>query len=291
MIVTVLCQYDYAGMAERLARILRTSGVDAIAIAEKAHSVYNIELAKSINKLGGVYVKARLRKSNIIHFMTDTLYTTKWGGFDIRGKKRVYTFIGSVFRRGREECVSLARYPVNAYKADYLSAGSPELCYNKNIHLMEAAWDNFDYKYTKRDFTVSHIPSSPITKGSDIINQGMQMAGVTAVYVAKVPNNQALEIKGRSSIYIDQMLLPVYGHAAIEAMSMGVPVINWDEGLYPYETPIIKPKTKTAESVSEAIKQNMEWERLEELSVKTFEYVKRVHGGMGKRWIEIYKNL
>ena len=291
MVVTVLCQRDYAGMSERLARILRTLGVDAIAIAEKTQSKFGLTLARDIKTIGKKNVRKRLAKTNIVHFMTDTLYADTWGGFDIRGKKRVYTFIGSGFRRGREKCVSHAWHPVEKYKADFLSAGSPELCYNKDIHLMEAAWDSFEYKYKEGEFIVSHIPSSATKKGSDIVGKGMALSGATIIYNSNITNESALEIKSRSSIYIDQMLLPVYGHAAIEAMSMGVPVINWDEGLYPYETPIIKPVQKTDSAVASAIRNHADSAKLKKLSLESFEYVKRVHGGMGQRWINIYKQL
>ena len=100
-----------------------------------------------------------------------------------------------------------------------------------------------------------------------------------------------MRLKSNCSLYIDQMLLPVYGNAAVEAMAMGIPVMNWDENYYPYKTPVVKPLDRSPEMVALEIEKWLDWDRLEKLSRETFEYAREVHGGVGKRWVKKYQEL
>jgi len=298
MIVTLLTKVDYAGSGYKIAELLRREGVDAQIIAAttgRGNRKYKIKAAKPINAYGKAAVKKRIGASKIIHFKGDFLYNNTWEGFSLAGKKRIYSFAGTYFRRLREKAVCMAVHPVKKYKADYFSAFSPELLYRPYIKLMEFPCLETNYRWEKQDkFTIVHIPSSPERKGSDIVKEAFKMINrndVRMIYSTRITNLKAMDIKKTASIYIDQMLLPVYGNAAVEAMSMGIPVLNWDEGLYPYDTPVIKPKERTAKGIADALNEWLDWKRLEELSKKTIAYCQLRHCTVGKRWAEIYKTL
>lgn len=295
MKITILSKIDFAGSGLKLCKLIQREGVDCEILTVKQgtdNSKWNIETPKKKNR---AYIQRRIRESSIIHFKGDWNYTNTWEGFVLPNVKRVQTFSGSFFRRGREACVSMPLAEVSAYKANFLSAFTPELCYNESIKLMELPCLDFKYQFKKKNkFTVLHIPSTPEKKGSDIVQEAFSLINrkdVELIYCTNIPHNQVMELKKNCSLYVDQMLLPVYGNAAVEAMSFGIPVMNWDEGFYPYATPVVKPKERTARAIAEEIEKYLDWEVLENLSVSTFEYAQKIHGDVGKRWVNIYKKL
>ena len=213
-------------------------------------------------------------------------------------RKIVYTLCGSFFRRREGKyprVLAIAKYPLSAYKGDLLTAFTPELLYLPKMVLTPFPWNVFTYRFKKGSkFVITHIPSTPVKKGTDVIMAGIKLLKRSDVIIKHISNTSyknSLEAKANSHIYIDQFMLPVYGNSAVEAMSYGIPTMNWDECLYPYETPIIKAKTRTPQGVADALNYWCDWGRLQELSEQTFEYCKEVHGGVGKQFIKLYKDV
>lgn len=298
MVVTILSHHDCAGSARRLAESVAVLGVDIESIGMRkgnTNKKFGIPDSRSIKGLGESYVKERIQRSDIIHIKGDYLYNGTWHGFDISGKKRVQTFTGSRFRRGRENVVSLAKHPIKDYKADIFTAFTPELCYTKDIRLLEFAYPNFEYKWKRQEkFHIVHIPSSKMTKGTEVILEALSLVNredVKITLLTGVNYQEMLRLKSEASIYIDQMILPVYGNAAVESMAMGIPTMNWDENCYPYPTPIMKPFDRTPQMIALEIEKWLNWDRLEKLSKETFEYTQKVHGEVGQKLLKIYQEL
>jgi len=298
MTITILSHHDCAGSAKRLVESVSVLGVDIESIASRKGNTnrkFDIPDSNSVKQLGKDYVASRIERSDIIHIKGDYLYGDDWHGFDISGKKRIQTFTGSRFRRGREPIVSLEKHPIEDYQADVFTAFTPELCYTPKIHLMEFPWNHFEYRWRKGErFKVLHIPSSKKTKGSDIIEDSFRLLDredVDFMSVTGVGNAEVMRLKSECHLYIDQMILPVYGNAAVEAMSMGIPVMNWGEHLYPYLTPVISPIVKSPKFIALELDKWLDWDRLEKASKNTFEYCKEVHGGVGEKWVKIYREL
>ena len=297
MTVTILSKADYAGSGYKLCQLLRKEGLDVDVVSYRrgtGNRRFNIKEPPTVLEYGKSKLKDRLFISDIVHFKGDWLVGDKWYGFSLPSK-RVYTFSGCSFRRDLEDIVSKPRHDVSAYKANYLSTFTPEMCYNKDIHLMEFPCLDFNYTFQKQSkFKILHIPSNTERKGSNLIMEALKRikrGDVEITYLSNVKRSEVLRMKQQASIYIDQMVLPVYGNAAVESMSFGIPTMNWDNNHYPYPTPIIKPKERTVESIQEAIENHLDWQILEKLSVSTFEYVRRIHGEVGKRWLNVYRNL
>jgi hypothetical protein len=145
----------------------------------------------------------------------------------------------------------------------------------------------------KEKFKVVHIPSDPNKKGTQMIIDAMKLLNrddVEFVCVQGLSHFESVALKATASLYIDQMLLNVYGNSAIEAMSYGIPVMTWDTGLYG-DIPLISPKEQTAESIAERLNEVLKWHVLEDHSKKTFDYVQQIHGEVGKYWTLKYKEL
>ena len=99
--------------------------------------------------------------------------------------------------------------------------------------------------------------------------------------------------KSESHLYLDQFVLPVYGKASIEAMALGVPVITWldDYKYYDKSIPVQTPTGLTAEALAVKIDELLDWDKLQELSDRSFEYVQAVHDKVGERWVEVFNKL
>ena len=303
--VTVLSKIDFAGSGMRIAEsVMYASGggidIEPITYLDGVgNEKWGIETGPSVEMLGRKVVEQRLQDSDIIHFKGDWPHNGSFEGIPLpKGKRIVQTFCGSIFRRKKEglpDSVAWEQYPLYMYRGDYLSAFTPEMLYHKKIHLMPFPWFYYDYRFKKgKKFRIMHIPSTPEKKGTDIILKGVKLLNrkdIELVAVKDLAHAQVMELKGSAHIYIDQMVLPVYGNSAVEAMSMGIPVLSWDEGLYPDETPIIKPENKSPEAIAMALDRHLRWDKLNELSQETFKYCQNVHGTMGKKWGEVYKKL
>jgi len=302
MIVTIVSKYDYAGSGKRIVDAVKKSdnSIDIVSFVEhegQGSEVIRLETGQSILNYGEKKFIERLKASDIIHFKGDWYYGNQYKGLELRQKKIIYTFGGSMFRRKTKDYypneICRGNSSSDLYTANLLSALTPDLCYNERIVLAPHAYNDFDYQFKKSDkIRVMHIPSSPFKKGSDIIYEALsQFDDIDLVFESNISHARSLELKKSCHLYIDQMIVPVYGNAAIEAMAFGIPVLNWDENLYPFKTPIIKPKTRDMQGVYDAVNKVLDWKILEDLSFKTFEYANNIHGKMGERWVKIYKEL
>ncbi len=293
--VTVLSKVDFAGSGYRIVQAVREASggdIDIEAITEQegqGSPHFSIPTGPCILRVGQGVVQARIKDSDIIIMKGDWLHKDDWCGFDIRGKKKIYYFSGSFFRRGGHKSVSMGKVPVDRYEADFRAATTPDLCYAEDIHLMEFPWYKFDYRW-KPGKRIVHIPSDTNKKGTEAIVEAMKLLPeLEFVCESGISHKEAMELKSTATIYIDQMILPVYGNAAVEAMGMGIPVLSWDEGLYPYETPIIKPKSQEPEDIAEVIMNAMQ--DIKMISEATFEFAKLRHGTVGEKWIHVFNEM
>ena len=310
MKVTILSKVDFAGTGYRIAQAVRQAShnridIEAITRGEGVGK-FDIKTGPSYMRIGPDVVAERIDSSDIILFSGDWAYTDNWEGIKLPDDRvKIYYYIGSFFRRGREKEVSFALHKLEDYVAHYHAAGSPDLLYSDQIRLVEIPWMDFDYKWKrprkglfgkKPMFNIMHIPSDPLKKGTDVVNEAMEEVmlwrdDVNFICVTDISHKEMMKLKQSAHLYIDQMLLPVYGTAAVEAMSMGIPVVNWCEDLYPYDTPIISPKRRTAESLASTINKVLDWDVLQTHSRLSYEYVQRVHGTIGHKWIDIFKKM
>ena len=295
LMVTVLSQVDFAGSGYRIANAVRAAskgGIDIEAITYnegQGSDKIRIKTGPGVLRLGTEVTRARIQDSDILLLKGDWLHEDEWCGFDIKGKKKIYYFSGSFFRRGADERVSHGKTPVEKYKADFRAATTPDLCYQDDIHLVEFPWYDFQYRW-KPGKRIVHIPSDKNKKGTQEIIEAMKLLPeYEFICETGLSHEACMELKSTATLYIDQMVLPVYGNAAVEAMAMGIPVLSWDDGLYPYETPIIKPRSKSPEDIAEVILNAMQ--DIEVISQATYDYAKLRHGTVGEKWIHIFNEL
>lgn len=294
--VTMLSIEDYAGSGFRMLQAIRNADplidIEQIVVNKSA---FGTVCGMTVNEIGAKAVQSRLDTSDIIHFKGDWCYKDDFAGFKLPEKaKKIYSVAGSFFRRGAHPAVSFGETPLEDYKADLLTVLSPDLLYADNWEFVPVAWNTFDYKWKQGEkFRVVHMPSDPNKKGTQMIIDAFNLLNrddVEFIPVTGLSHHESLELKKTAHLYIDQMLLNVYGNSAIEAMSYGVPVMTWDTGLYG-EVPLISPKEQTPESIAERLNEVLKWHVLEDYSKKGFQYVQQIHGQVGKYWSKKYNEL
>ena len=301
-IVTVLSFQDFAGVGQEVVRAVRkydkgrTIDIEEMVIYRTA---FGIQSGVQIADLGDAVVQERLDVSDIIFFSGDWVYNADWHGYKLPATaKRIYWTVGSIFRRGGNNATELQTHPLDAYVADYKAVGTPDLLYNDDWHYIPTGFSFFEKVWKRgKKFIISHIPSDKGKKGSDIVEKAMNviLAKRKDVEFVNVQGNhlQTLAKKSESHLYLDQFVLPVYGKASIEAMALGVPVITWldDYKYYDKSIPVQTPTGLTAEALAVKIDELLDWDKLQELSDRSFEYVQAVHDKVGERWVEVFNKL
>jgi glycosyltransferase involved in cell wall biosynthesis len=302
IVVTQLAVEDFAGSGFQIVQAVRNAepkGVDIEQIVLNK-SAFGIPCGPTMYDAGLQTVQDRLNRSDIIHFKGDFAHNRTWGWLALpENAKRIYTVGGSFFRRHGDARISQPKHGLNEYVADYKTALSPDLIYEDGWHWTPHPYNVFKKTWKRGDvFRITHFPSDPVKKNTALILAAFEIVknkrkDVELISMTGKKHHEVIKAKAESHIYCDQFLCDFYANAAIEALAFGVPVLTWLDGYkyYPDGCPVQTPDELTAESIAAKIIEMCDWDRLEELSKKSFEYAQNVHGTMGKKWVEIYKQL
>lgn len=116
----------------------------------------------------------------------------------------------------------------------------------------------FSVKYpcqTVKRITIVHSPSAKIAKGTNYIMPVLERlkAELDVEYriIHNMPRAEALKVVEQADIFIDQIILGMYGMAALEAMSMGKPVVAFlmdklfENNGFPEGIPIVNANANT----------------------------------------------
>ncbi len=135
--------------------------------------------------------------------------------------------------------------------------------YYKHVHVLPIAFDvrSVSPVYPSRKETtplVIHAPTNPLFKGTAHVEaaiERLQREGVPFRYrrIEKISNAEALKLYREADVVIDQILCGSYGLLAVEAMSMGKPVIGYVredlKGTFPEPPPILSANPDTVYDV------------------------------------------
>ena len=113
---------------------------------------------------------------------------------------------------------------------------------------------------------IVHAPSNPIIKGTQYILEAIEHLkekyDFDFILVEGMKQEEAFEVYKKADIIIDQLIIGTYGVFAIEAMSMGKPVITYlsDDMVdqFPTDLPIENANIENIESVIEGLLLNPE---------------------------------
>lgn len=105
------------------------------------------------------------------------------------------------------------------------------------------------------EFTVAHAPTNRAYKNTPDVIKACKELNVRLLLIERTPWKECVRLKGQAHVLIDQFRLG-YGNNAVEAWSMGMPVISdADEEHLPLfeqlfgELPFYRPKYKLADAI------------------------------------------
>ncbi|HBJ2620838.1 TPA: glycosyltransferase [Clostridium botulinum] len=175
--------------------------------------------------------------------------------------------------------------------------------YHSNIYYTRVAIDLNKYKYIEKvenkKMLIVHAPTSAEVKGTKYILKAIEDLKEKYDFdfklVQGMTHEEAKKIYEEADLIIDQVLCGGYGVFAVEAMSMGKPVICWISDFmkekYPEELPII---SANPENIKEKIEYSIKnKDMLSDIGKKGRKYVEKYHDKeiISKNILEIYKKL
>lgn len=214
---------------------------------------------------------------------------------------RIVSVSGSVFRN--------KWHPVEEYiKPTQLRTSlNPDMNYPelKGVYT-QFSYDTKKFKNTwteNETLLIGHSPSDMSKKGTKYLIEAvseLQRRGIKVDIdiMTNIPHEEVMKRKAECSIFFDQAVVGSYGNSAVEAMSMGIPVMTYlpeksirqSNGKL-VNSPVINCGSST-EGMIGAILEVLKTD-LSELSIKTKEWVDNHHSyeTTGEMWGNIYASL
>lgn len=228
---------------------------------------------KSIAEKSNKYVQVKCEDENLIK--NNIKYISKYIDTCIVADVELYQYVAPYFKN-----------------VEFLSAGII-------LDMENNKCNEVTIKEKKDEIVIVHAPTSKAIKGSEYIIKAIgnlkNKYDIDFKLVENLSNREAKEVYKTADIIVDQILGGTYGIFAIEAMSIGKPVITYiadayREG-YSDELPIISANPDNIEKVLEELINNMEYTRL--VGEKGIEYVKKYHDAsvIADKLIEIYNRI
>ena len=134
-------------------------------------------------------------------------------------KPVVITHHGTKFRKAPQAYIKGARQ-----MGRLITVATPDLTGFGPPLMPDCRPDLSQYRNLGNEFTVVHAPTKRDVKGTKRVIAACKKAGVKLDLIENMPWKECVERKGRGHLLIDQFELG-YGCNAIEAWSMGIPVI------------------------------------------------------------------
>ena len=172
----------------------------------------------------------------------------------------------------------------------------------KKIYLIPQAINTDLYipkpQQKKKRFLIVHAPTSPEIKGTQYIIKAIDTLKLNYQLdfklVQGISHSEAMKIYQQADLIIDQIMLGSYGLFALEAMSMGKPVICWLTDFmlskYPADLPLISANPDNIRDVLENILKNRDM--LIPLGQRGRDYVVKYHDyrAVAKKLLSLYQS-
>lgn len=303
----MLSTKDFAGSGNHFCKAIQRNSDINIRLVIVEENDYHYDYDYSLQYCAKRFIQQIVNKADLIHFKGDELPEKRWNGINIPNVPILITVGGSGFRRHAEmKEINLAWHPVSEYvkRTLWRSALTPDLNYDdfKAVYLPQVI-DIKEYLWQEKEIPViMHSPSHRKKKGTDdyIIPalEILKQRGVKFEFkiIEGVSNKECIELKKSASLFIDQVSgTGFYGISSLEAMQYGIPVVNYiskeafqqSNGLLE-DCPIINVDMNIndiADKIEHALSD------LKSLSIKTYDYCKRVHSYESNKLHEIYKKI
>lgn len=305
MRIVILAKVDCAGSGQRYAEALRHAGHHAVMCAE-ARSTYGYALDQRMDNLHAVRkVQELIDAADVVHFKGDHL-PSQYVNLHTQHKPRVITAGGSGFRRkvpGLPATACHRWHALDAYAAEChaLGAITPDLLYLPGMRWVPHATPIRNaWRPPVGEVVIGHSPSSRRAKGTDaVVIPAVEMLramghNVRLLLIEGKSNRECLIMKAQCHLFFDQALIPAYGLSGVEAMAMGIPVVNRMAGVLvqdrePFVDPVVAFAEPTPMAAAGSIAAALQ--RLPELHAHTLQWVREVHAypAVAEQLVGLYK--
>jgi hypothetical protein len=311
MRIAIIAKADYAGSGQRFAEALRSQGHHAT-LCTWQRNVYGYPVDMLADVRHPAPVQALIDAADVVHLKGDHL-PSDYQELRMAHKPVVITAGGSGFRRGRDNMERMPWeqqwHPLEEYRRQAQAVGvlTPDLLYPE----LPATWTPHATAITNTwqapvgTIIIGHSPSNAAVKGTDrIVLPAVRMLqamghDVELKLIRGVSNLECLAQKAKCHIFVDQCIIPAYGLSGVEAMSMGIPLVQRlpppTERRHPYlqhACPVVAFEQPTPESLYEALAPVLRDRRtLLALHRRTLRYCKQVHGyaAVASALVELYQ--
>lgn len=208
-------------------------------------------------------------------------------------KMNPYLSIAKDYKKLSNENYKKNRMKILSKYIDNCIVGDTELNeyvkdYYKNVYILRISRELNLYPYSSQQSNNSkpiivHAPTNTAIKGTKYIVKAIEELSHKYAFqftlVQNMSHEEARKIYQKADIVIDQIILGSYGGVAVEAMSMGKPVISWISDFmrerYPNELPIISANPNNIKEKIEILLSDKDL-RIE-LGKQGREYVEKYH--------------
>lgn len=313
---------DIGGQANRYARALRLKGIQSESwFYDRTIKTEPFDRALDFSKYG--LLSGRVRKArylfevllnfDVLHIHKGYSMFNSAKDLDIArrlGKKVIIHYRGSEIRKDMK-AVTLAQVVIKKIQTENSIANRivvkdgqlAELIkpYVKDLHVFPNIVDVSSVKEWKKTYNgkkkllIVHIPSNPSVKGTDIIRKeiGKISNQIDYLELRNLSHKDVLLKYLEADIVIDQLLTGTYGNAALEAMALGTPVLNYLNPLFtayePENPPILHVDSSTLCDVILDVNKNREL--LEKFGKAGNAFVSKYHtyDSVGQQLIDLYQ--
>jgi glycosyltransferase involved in cell wall biosynthesis len=222
MKILILAENDWSGAGYALMQALNANGHEARAVVMDDHwyTAYATDVVRPDNET----YRNLLDWADVWNIHDDAYRHIPT---DIRLKPVVATYHGSWYRQNHE-----------AINAEAKRRGWQQTCLTRDLAQYGPAWIGRAQTRIvtrmhglKASLRVAHAPTNRDAKGTAIVLEALRdLPGVELDLIEGVSNAECLERKAQADVFIDQVGPRAlgYGTNALEAWSLGVPVISWD---------------------------------------------------------------
>lgn len=298
MRIAILSKVDCAGSGQRFADALRSQGHQATLCTWK-RNVYGYPVDMLADVRDPAPVQALVDAADVVHLKGDHL-PSDYPELRMDHKPVVITAGGSGFRRCRDQFQRLPWeqewHPLQRYAAQAQAIGvlTPDLLYPE----LAPEWTPHATTITPmwqppaHTIIIGHSPSNAASKGTDrVVRPAIRLLqgkgyNVELKVIQGLSNVDCLVEKSKCHLFIDQCIIPAYGLSGVEAMSMGIPLVQRlpppAKRMHPYlqhGCPVVGFTNATAESLYMALLPLVSKpSTLRALHRRTLAYCAQVHG-------------
>jgi hypothetical protein len=179
---------------------------------------------------------------------------------------------------------------------DLLELINPDKVYWLPVSIEPELEKDYVDKTKRRKIVIVHAPSKKEVKGTNFIKNAVKnLNGVELVLMGKKPRGKVIEAIQKSNIVVDQVVVGWYGLLAVEAMTLGRPVVCFiRKGLqnhYGVDLPIISANSKNLRIVIGKLLNNIN--SLNNYALEGKKFAAREHNlkKNAKKVEKIYMNL